>query len=345
MQVDSTDVITICYVEVDIQPLSTQTVTISLFSNPFAEDCSLNESYLAPGIDTLYVLSKIINPSSQSIQVKSVIESADKSFDDSILMFDDGAHNDNAADDNIYGAYWPVPSEERYYYVHITSSSPDSGFYHELKNAAQFTTVGPIIYDSMVIVQQIGDLYRMRMKLRNAGSVATASSINAELTLSDTSITIEDNYRYFGDIGPGQTAQSYSFYNFIAQDPPNSIGVQIHIFSNDQLYWNGSFDFSFIETGLSGSGIDIPSEFALRQNYPNPFNPTTVFSYDIPSESHVNLSIYDINGRVVRILINEIQNPGYYSVQWNASGIPSGLYFYKIQAGTFFDVKKFVVIK
>ncbi|MCK4296823.1 MAG: metallophosphoesterase, partial [Candidatus Marinimicrobia bacterium] len=89
VQVDSTDVITICYVEVDIQPLSSQTVTVSLYSHPFAEDCSVNESYLAPGIDTLYVLSKIINPSSQSIQVKSVIESADKSFDDSILMFDD----------------------------------------------------------------------------------------------------------------------------------------------------------------------------------------------------------------------------------------------------------------
>ncbi len=94
-----------------------------------------------------------------------------------------------------------------------------------------------------------------------------------------------------------------------------------------------------------GSGIDIPSEFALRQNYPNPFNPTTVFNCDIPSESHVNLSIYDINGRVIRTLINKKQNSGYYSVQWNDSGIPSGLYFYQIMAGAFFDVKKFVIIK
>jgi len=345
VQVDSTDVITICYVEVDIQPMSSHTVTVSLFSNPFAENCSVSKPYLAPGIDTLHVLGNIINPGSQSIQVKSVIESFDKSFVDSILMFDDGVHDDNTAGDKIYGAYWSVPSGERYYRVHITSSSPDSGFYHELKNAAQFTTVGPIIYDSMVIVQQIGNLYRVRMMLRNAGSTTTALSVNAELTLSDTSITIEDNYRNFGNINSGQTAQSYSFYNFITQDPPNSTKVQVKIFSNDQHYWNDSFDFSFIETGLLSSDSDIPSEFALRQNYPNPFNPTTVFSYDIPSESLVNLSIYDINGRVIRTLINEKQNPGYYSVQWDASGIPSGLYFYKIQAGVFFDVKKFVLIK
>ncbi len=345
VQIDSTNVITICYVAVDIQPSFSQSVTVSLFSNPFAEDCAINESYLAPGIDTLHVLTKIINPSSQSIQVKSVIESFDKSFVDSILMFDDGVHDDNTAGDKIYGAYWSVPSGERYYRVHITSSSPDSGFYHELKNAACFTTVGPIIYDNMVIVQQVGDLYRIRMKLRNAGSVATAYNVNAELTLSDTSITIEDNYRYFGDIGPGQVAQSYSLYNFITQDPPNNTSVQIQIFSNDQHYWNDSFDFSFIETGLLNSDSDIPSEFALRQNYPNPFNPTTVFRYDIPGESNVKLSIYDINGRVIRTLINEQQNPGYYSVQWDASNFPSGLYFYQIQAGAFFDVKKFVLIK
>ena len=345
VQIDSTDLTTICYVEVDIQPLSTQTVTVSLFSNPFAEDCSVSKPYLAPGIDTLHVLSKIINPGSQSIQVKSVIENADKSFADSIFMFDDGTHYDNAAGDNIYGACWPVPSEERYYHVNITCSSPDSGFYHVVNDAARFTTVGPIIYDSMIIVQQVGDTYRIRMKLRNAGSMATAYSVNAELTLSDTSITIEDNYRYFGDIGPGQTAQSYTFYNFITSNPPNSTGVQIQIFSNDHPYWSDSFDFSFKGAGSAESGIDIPSEFALRQNYPNPFNPTTVFSYDIPGESHVNLSIYDLNGRVIRTLVNEQQNPGYYSVQWSASGIHSGLYFYKIQAGAFFDVKKFVLIK
>ena len=99
-------------------------------------------------------------------------------------------------------------------------------------------------------------------------------------------------------------------------------------------------------------GIALPQEFALHQNYPNPFNPMTVLSYDLPVSSHVTLTIYNTLGQVVQTLVDEVQEAGYRSVQWNAGSVASGVYFYRIQAvgadeltKTFTEVKKMVLIK
>jgi predicted acyl esterase len=91
----------------------------------------------------------------------------------------------------------------------------------------------------------------------------------------------------------------------------------------------------------------IPKEFNLNQNYPNPFNPVTTINYSIPLKSFVTLKVYDISGRVVATLVNNETSPGYYSVKFNSVtyGLSSGIYFYKISAGSFVSVKKLVLIK
>ena len=89
----------------------------------------------------------------------------------------------------------------------------------------------------------------------------------------------------------------------------------------------------------------IPTEFKLTQNYPNPFNPTTMIKFSIPKTSLVKLVVYDILGREVRTLVNEQKMPGYYDISFDASMFASGVYFYKLEAGTFTDVKKMVLIK
>jgi hypothetical protein len=91
--------------------------------------------------------------------------------------------------------------------------------------------------------------------------------------------------------------------------------------------------------------VNSPMEFSLEQNYPNPFNPTTVISYQLPVISNVKLSVYDVLGKEVTTLVNEQKPAGNYTVQWNAAGLPSGIYFYKLQAGTYTATKKLVVIK
>ncbi|MEM5810126.1 MAG: VWA domain-containing protein [Candidatus Aenigmatarchaeota archaeon] len=89
----------------------------------------------------------------------------------------------------------------------------------------------------------------------------------------------------------------------------------------------------------------IPKEFALYQNYPNPFNPETIIEFDIPKRTFVKLTIYDILGREIKTLVNEEINPGKYTVKFNASNLPSGIYFYRLDAGEFSDIKKMVFVK
>jgi hypothetical protein len=97
--------------------------------------------------------------------------------------------------------------------------------------------------------------------------------------------------------------------------------------------------------GINLTEKNLPSEFTLDQNYPNPFNPVTTITYTLPRESHVRLSIYNVLGQEVWILVDEFEQPGYKSLQFDANKLSSGLYFYRIVAGTFTDVKKMMLLK
>ena len=107
------------------------------------------------------------------------------------------------------------------------------------------------------------------------------------------------------------------------------------------------------ETGFNTSGLVsnnnevsiIPDEFKLSQNYPNPFNPSTSINYSIPTASNVKITIYDALGKNVNELVNKSQVSGNYSVVWNAANMPSGVYIYKIEAGSFSETKKMILIK
>ena len=94
----------------------------------------------------------------------------------------------------------------------------------------------------------------------------------------------------------------------------------------------------------------LPKAYALHQNYPNPFNPVTNLSYDLPEEAMVNITIFDMMGRMVTNLVNENQSAGYKTLQWNAinnSGQPisAGLYIYSIKAGNFSQNRKMILLK
>jgi hypothetical protein len=94
----------------------------------------------------------------------------------------------------------------------------------------------------------------------------------------------------------------------------------------------------------------IPKDYSVNQNYPNPFNPVTRFRYDLPEDALVNITIYDMMGRVVKTLINDQQTAGYKSLHWNAtndagSPVSAGIYLYMIQAGDFRQTKKMILLK
>lgn len=91
--------------------------------------------------------------------------------------------------------------------------------------------------------------------------------------------------------------------------------------------------------------ITAPAIYALEQNYPNPFNPVTVIKYSIPVDGQVNLIVYNMLGEKVATLVNQVQKAGRHEINFDASQLSSGVYFYKIEAGSFSSVKKMMLLK
>lgn len=109
-----------------------------------------------------------------------------------------------------------------------------------------------------------------------------------------------------------------------------------------QLTPRSTADFNF---DVSNERFDGAYEFRLSQNYPNPFNPTTSIVYSVAEMTNVRLTVYDILGRVVATLVNEVQSPGQYNVNFDAARLASGTYIYRIEAGNFMSTKKMLLIK
>jgi len=119
--------------------------------------------------------------------------------------------------------------------------------------------------------------------------------------------------------------------------------------------WYGPFyaPTSLVHAVVNGkliSSVDmtsagVPSEFTLEQNYPNPFNPSTTVKYELPRTSHVNLSVFDILGREVSVLVNDKRDSGVYEVNFDASNLASGVYFYRLQAGDYVATKRLLLLK
>jgi hypothetical protein len=113
-----------------------------------------------------------------------------------------------------------------------------------------------------------------------------------------------------------------------------------------QVDFNGNFTYHNLGAEVV---IGVPEKFALSQNYPNPFNPSTKINYDLPFDGKVSLKLFDMSGREVADLVNEVKTAGYHTVSFNASDLSSGVYFYRINVEAngknFVDTKKMTLVK
>ncbi len=98
-------------------------------------------------------------------------------------------------------------------------------------------------------------------------------------------------------------------------------------------------------TEIKGNGRRVPDVFSLYQNYPNPTNPTTAIAYDIPNLSFVTLRVYNVLGQLVETLVSSYKQSGHYQVTFDGSSLPSGVYFYRLEAGSFVQVRKLMILK
>jgi hypothetical protein len=97
--------------------------------------------------------------------------------------------------------------------------------------------------------------------------------------------------------------------------------------------------------GISNYGNQLPKGFALYQNYPNPFNPSTSISFDISIGDIVTLTVYDITGKEIEAIVKGYKPPGRYEITFNALGLATGIYFYKLSSGNFIMTRKMVIAK
>ncbi|MDT3695163.1 MAG: T9SS type A sorting domain-containing protein [Ignavibacterium sp.] len=173
----------------------------------------------------------------------------------------------------------------------------------------------------------------------------TVANVSEETPVNDVEIILTRKSSYLNFSTEAQTidlieakAEANAIFTFdVNRNAPinKKDTIDFMISDSNGLMMMKSFIFSY--TG--------PKEFKLEQNYPNPFNPTTRIRYQVSSLSEVSLKVYGILGSEAATLVNEKQEPGYYEVSWDASNLASGVYIYRLQAGSFISTKKMIVLK
>ncbi|MFA6365529.1 MAG: T9SS type A sorting domain-containing protein [Candidatus Paceibacterota bacterium] len=132
---------------------------------------------------------------------------------------------------------------------------------------------------------------------------------------------------------------------FVADSIPRAITGMILV-SHDGLLSPDTIEVSAnILTGVANDNSEIPRTFCMHQNYPNPFNPTTTIRYELPRTTHITLTVYDALGRSVEILVNGMMPQGIHEAHFDASHLPSGIYFCRIEADEYREIKKMLLIK
>jgi len=181
----------------------------------------------------------------------------------------------------------------------------------------------------------------------NAQASGTTEGLNSVFFINDSSGWAVGSNGIILYTGNGGT-------NWNAQNSGTTENLESVFFINDSTGWTVGSNGTILRTTTGGvvsidehllASQSIPKYFELHQNYPNPFNPTTTFEFALPHSGFVTLKIYNILGEEVMALVSESLTAGNYTYKWDAGSLPNGIYFYRIQARDFVDMKKMILIK
>ncbi len=168
---------------------------------------------------------------------------------------------------------------------------------------------------------------------------STASELNNLGFEIERSVNDQDNFITIGFIDGKGSSTEINYYSYT--DIPQLSGINQIYYRLKQVDFDGSFSYS----SVVNVSYDVPAEFVLSQNFPNPFNPATRINYFVPSESFVNIKVYDFLGREVAELVNETKSTGSYELLFDASALPSGTYFCTMTAGGYANTIKMILLK
>jgi hypothetical protein len=170
------------------------------------------------------------------------------------------------------------------------------------------------------------------------GSELNNSGFEVERQVSSMQYAVSNQWERVGFVdGKGTTTEPVS-YSFV----DNNLTPGSYLYRIKQIDFDGSFKYYNLPENIE---IGLPNNFELAQNYPNPFNPNTVISYRLQVSGDVTLKVFDVLGNEVATLVDGIKETGYHSVEFNAANFSSGVYFYKLQAGSFTETKKMMLIR
>ncbi len=214
----------------------------------------------------------------------------------------------------------------------------------DLYMGGYFTTANGII--SNYFAQWHDDLLPVELS-------SFTSSVNANKVKLNWSTVMEENNSGFDVERKLSNENNWNKISFINGNGTSNI---VHNYSyQDKNLLSGKYNYRLKQVDFNGNYkyydlsseviIGTPNRFRLNQNYPNPFNPTTKINFELPNSGFITLSIFDISGREVKQLVNETKPAGYYSVVFDAKGLSSGAYFYKLTGDNFSDTKKMVLVK
>ncbi|MEZ4822815.1 MAG: T9SS type A sorting domain-containing protein, partial [Ignavibacteria bacterium] len=164
-------------------------------------------------------------------------------------------------------------------------------------------------------------------------SESNNSGFNIERSVANSSEWTKVGH--LNGFGSSELSHSYSFTD-------RSLATGSYSYRLKQIDYNGNFEYF----NLMGEVIiGTPNEFSLIQNYPNPFNPTTSIDFNMPNDGFVSLKIYNTSGKEVATLVNETRSAGYYTVNFNAANLSSGVYYYRLESNGVSKVMKMALIK
>jgi hypothetical protein len=210
-----------------------------------------------------------------------------------------------------------------------------------------------MIYDSLNRTSYVSNVDGV-FRLQNENSVWDQTNLSTPLIKS---ISVNEGGDVYAGIGIYNVSRFNDLFvsidqgdtwnsirnDFPTDDPPTALFA-----SGNLIYvgtWASGIFRTNITTNIQYNKDKIPDGFYLEQNYPNPFNPSTTFEFHVASPGFVSLKIFDVLGNEVETLVNEEKEPGSYKMEYNASHLASGVYYYKLNTNGFTDTKKFMLMK
>ena len=318
-----------------------------------AHNVSVDRTFIRSNVDTVTISAVVENPNQHPLTVLATVTDDNNAVLDSMYLYDDGLHHDGQAGDKIW-AHTFVYNSNTEQIIHVTTSTKDpiAGDTRRLPNATQFTSIGPLVLDGITNAStdkevNAGDNLKFKFKIRNEGTTATAMNISSYVVPLDTcvSITVLQKILYSniaaGASVEGSLAQYIRFNKYCAGQTARFV---LNIYTDTYQFWSDTFSIPIL-TGMEQREEIAVKDFDLIQNYPNPFNPITTIEFALPKSEWVTLNVFNIIGQQVTTLVSEKLNPGVHKYEWQADNLPSGIYYCRMQAGEFKQVRKMILIK